>query len=63
MILSACFLIFAACFGAALFRERTRLGPPQNGCCWNKCYRCCGTDEDYVHPFLIDNDDDTSKLP
>jgi len=57
MILTACFLIFGLCFGAALYRERTHYGPPRNGCCWNKCYMCCGKDDDYVHPFIVDNFD------
>jgi len=61
MIFSACFLLFAFFFVGALYRERTRLGPPQRGCCWNKCYRCCGTDDDYVHPFIIDNYDNDEE--
>ena len=61
MILTACFLIFGLCFGGALYRERTYYGPPRNGCCWNKCYLCCAKDDDYVHPFIIDNFDNEER--
>lgn len=57
LILSACFFAFALLFIGALYRQRSQLGPPRNGCCWNKCYKCCGNDDGYVHPFIVDNYD------